>query len=251
MRVPSSNTETACSLAAFELFQTIKESERLSIERHCTQRVWPAGAMIVVGHATSSANVYFVVAGRCQVLTRIPGRNRDVVLDEVGPGSFFGEMAAIDGEPRSAAVVAVERSQIVEMTTATFTQLLTDHPPAALVVMRRMSEVIRQADSAIMDLSGLHAQARVCAELLRRARTGRGLPPDVGAIAPIPRHGDIAARACTARETVTRVLSDLMHRKLIQREPQRLLLNSIAALTQISAADNSRSAPAAPIIESK
>ncbi len=193
---------------------------------------------MVVGRDTISASVHFVITGRCRVVNRTQAGRRDIVLDEIGAGGFFGEMAAIDGEPRSAAVIALERTEIAELDGETFRLFLTAHPLAALRVMRRLSEVIRQADSVIMDISGLGAQARVYLELLRRARTGGGLPANVAAVAPVPLHGEIAARACTARETVARVLSDLVRRQLLRREPERFLLTDIDALTRMATASN-------------
>jgi CRP/FNR family cyclic AMP-dependent transcriptional regulator len=233
-REPMLTNVTARTLAAFDLFQGIDAGERQALEQRCSWRWWPAGAMIVA-RDTISVSVHFVVAGRCRVVSRAPAGRREVVLDEIGAGGFFGEMAAIDGEPRSAAVIALERTQIAELDGEAFQQFLAAHPLAAVRVMRRLTEVIRQADSIITDISGLNAQARVYADLLRRARTGGGLPANVGAIAPVPRHNDIAACAGTVRETVVRVLSSLARRQLLRRERERLLLTDVAALTRMAA----------------
>jgi CRP-like cAMP-binding protein len=229
---PSSST-TAPSLAECDLFKGIAAGERQALERRCAWRTWAKGSMMV-GPDTTSASVHFVVSGRCRVMTRPPASKREIVLDEVGPGGFFGEMSAIDGEPRSAAVVALERTRTGELDAERFLQFLSAHPLAALRVMRRLTEVIRQADAAIMDITGLNSRARVYTELLRRARTGGGLPVNVAAIAPVPRHGDIAARACTARETVARVLSSLARRQLVQRESERLVVTDLETLTRMA-----------------
>jgi CRP/FNR family transcriptional regulator, cyclic AMP receptor protein len=226
---------SARSLAAFELFQGLAPSELRIIEQRCSWRWWSAGGL-VLDRDRAGASVHFVVAGRCRIDIRMPTGKRNIVLDEIGPGGFFGEIAALDGEPRAAAVTAVVRTHTAEMDSETFLAFLAAHPPAALRVMRRLTEVIRQADSTILELSGLGAQARVFLELLRRARTGGGLPPNVGAIAPVPQHSDIAARASTARETVVRALSSLTRRQLLKRERERLLLTDIDALTRLAAA---------------
>ena len=82
------------------------------------------------------------------------------MLDEIGPGGFFGEIAAIDREPRSAAVTARVGTHTAELDGETFMQFIADHPVAALRVMRRLTEVIRQADTAILEFSGPDAQVR-------------------------------------------------------------------------------------------
>lgn len=231
---PADVIEASCSLSSFDLFRTLGDRERAEFELRCFQRMWPAGAT-VEARDTASATVYFVLTGRCQVLTRLPGTKQNIALDEIGPGGFFGEMAAIDGEPRSASILATERSQIIEMNGALFSKLLADHPTAALTVMRRMTEMIRQADTMIMQVSGLDAQTRVCLELLRRARTGGRRPANTGLIAPMPRHADIAARACATRETVARVLGKLMRRGLIRRQDDDLLVTDLKTLNRLGA----------------
>ena len=244
-RASSSSAAPTRSLAGFELFDGIKASDREALERRCAWRAWPAGAM-AVGHETTGASVHFVVAGRCRVVARMPRGKRDVVLDEIGPGGFFGEIAAIDREPRSAAVTALVRTHTAELDGETFMAFLADHPVAARRLMRRLTEVIRQADTAILELSGLDAQARIYTELLRRARTGGALPANVGMIAPVPRHGDIAARAATARETVARVLGTLAKKGLVSRESERLLINDVRALTGMVEASESDARAAVP-----
>jgi CRP/FNR family cyclic AMP-dependent transcriptional regulator len=84
-----------------------------------------------------------------------------------------------------------------------------------------------------MELCGLDAQSRICADLLRLARTGGGLPANVAVIRPIPVHNDIAARVSTTRETVARVLGDLARRQIVQREPDALMVTDVHALTKM------------------
>jgi CRP-like cAMP-binding protein len=221
------------SLTLCELFSGIDPSVRGALEQQCAWQWWPKGAMAIDLGATG-ANVYFVTSGRCHVSIGTPQGKRRVVVDEIGPGGFFGEMAAIDGEPRSASVTALERTLTAEIDGETFLRFVTAHPAAALLLMQRLTEVIRQADKTILELSTLDAQTRVYLELLRCARGGGALPPNVAVISPVPRHHEIAARASTVRETVARVLSRLQRRKLLTRERERLRIDDVAALTELA-----------------
>ncbi|WP_407048083.1 Crp/Fnr family transcriptional regulator [Methyloraptor flagellatus] len=219
------------SLEAFELFEGIEEADRLAFERDCVWRDWKKGSTII-GRDSLGGLVYFVVAGRCRVTLRA-GR-RDVVLDEIGPGEMVGEISAIDGERRSAAVTASTATRTAEVGADRFMAFLLRHPPAALIVMRRLAQVIRQADAAILELSGLNAPARICVELMRRARVGGGLPPNAAQISPLPKHADIAMRAATTRETVVRTLSDLVQRGLLRRDTDRFVLPDVEALIRLT-----------------
>jgi len=96
------------------------------------------------------------------------------------------------------------------------------------------AEMIRQSTSRIMDLSTLGAHNRIYAEMLRQARTGGGRAPNTAVIHPVPVHSDIAARVSTTRETVARVLSELTHKGLLQREHDSLVILDLERLTELA-----------------
>lgn len=220
-----------CSLEKVDLFSTVDGAMRQELEHRCTWRWWKPSA-IVVGRNAASTSVYFVASGRCRV-ENLVGAKRGIVLDEIGAGGYFGEIGVIDGEPRSASVIAIERTLTAELERDPFMQFILAHPPAAVRLMQRLTEVIRQADSKIMELCGLDAHSRIYSELLRRAKTGGGLPANVARIQPIPVHKEIAARVSTTRETVARALADLTRRQLVQREQDSLIMTDIDALSRM------------------
>ena len=222
----------ARSLAGFDLFEGVQETERRALEQRCYWRAWPRGG-IAIGRDTLGGSVHFVLSGRCRVAMRFG--KRELVLDEIGPGGFFGEISAIDGERRSAVVMATMRTRTAELDGERFLEFLVRHPHAALKVMRRLAEVIRQADAALLELSGLNAHARICVELLRRARVGGGLPPNCAVLSPPPKHAEIAVRAATTRETVARALSLFERRSLLLRSEERITITDVAALGRLTA----------------
>ena len=219
------------SLAGFDLFEGVPESERRAFEHRCVFRVWPRGTLVVGGGALGSS-VHFVMSGRCRIALRMP--KREIVVDEIGPGEFFGELSAIDGERRSAVVMAMTRTRTAEIDGERFLEFLARNPRAALEVMRRLAQVIRQTDAAILDLSGLNAQGRICVELLRRARVGGDLPPNCAVLSPAPKHAEIAMRAATTRETVARALSHFAQQGLLQRRGQLLMITDVEALGRLT-----------------
>lgn len=240
------------SLVQVDLFRPLDERERQDLERRCRWKWWKSGATII-GQAAGSECVYFVAAGRCRVET-LMGKARGIVLDEVGAGGYFGEIAAIDGEPRSATVVAVGTTLTGEMDGPLFRDFLAKHPEASMLAMRRLTEMIRQSDDKIMELCGLDARARICSELLRQAKTGPNLPDNAAFVRPIPVHSAIAARVSTTRETVARVLAELGRRQLFRREHDALIITDLVAVHRMigngqdrSARKASRSRTSAPL----
>jgi CRP-like cAMP-binding protein len=218
------------SLDAVELVASLGLEARQALERRCVWRSWSPGAQII-DRETLTNDVYFIARGRVRVVDYSSSGTREVIFDELRAGGHFGELAAIDGEPRSANVVAVEPTETAMIPGAAFVALLFDHPEIGLAVMRRLSEMVRQSTTRIMDLSTRGANNRIYAELLRLARTGGGLAPNTAVISPIPVHSEIAARVSTTRETVARALSDLSHRSLLHRTDEALVILDLAQLT--------------------
>jgi len=147
-------------------------------------------------------------------------------------GSYFGELAAIDSEPRSASVMALTDCLVAALPQEQFLELLEKHPPIALKVMKSLTGIIRTAADRIMDLSTLAANNRVHADLLRMARNHMD-DENIAAISPIPTHSDIASRASTTRETVARVLSDLAKNGVVERRKKALVVLDVEQLSDM------------------
>ena len=78
-----------------------------------------------------STDVYFIVQGEVRV-TVFSESGRRVIMRDLKPGDHFGEYAAIDGDPRSATIVAMNRTIVAQMPSETFNDLLVEHPVLAL-----------------------------------------------------------------------------------------------------------------------
>src|SRR5688572_13047099 len=102
MRVPSRRIET---LAQVPLFQSLGVDEISRLDTQCSWRSVPSQEWII-DYQDQTDDVVFVVKGTVRVkIQSVTGR--DVLLREISEGEFFGELAAIDGQPRSSGIVAV------------------------------------------------------------------------------------------------------------------------------------------------
>lgn len=231
----SSAVKAAHSLAGIELFKQLPPAERQAIERRCRWRTYADGEQII-DRENDSQDVFFVVSGLTRVVNYSPG-GREVSFDEIGEGGVFGELAAIDGRPRSAAVVARTTTLAASLSAAAFREVLDTSPSVANALLRRLAAVIRESTERIMDLSTLGAHNRIYAELLREAHEADPKAFEQGTnqarIHPMPVHSAIAARVSTARETVARVLGDLTRKGIIGREADALRILDINRLTQM------------------
>jgi len=218
------------SLAGIALLEGLEARRRADLELRCRWHRWEAGATII-DRNSEARDVYFVVDGLVRVVNFSPA-GREIAFDEVGAGGHFGDLAALDGAPRSASVVALGETRTASCAPQTFIALLHDNPDIALRVTRALARIVRTATDRIMDLSTLGAHNRVHAEILREARAAM-TGANTAAITPIPVHSDIAARASTTRETVARVLGDLSRQGLVTRERDALAVSDVARLAHL------------------
>jgi len=217
-------------LSRITILAGLPEEDLAVLNERCTWRSYEPDQFIIDQHSPSR-DVCFVTAGRARIVIYAPN-GREISFDDVVAGSYFGELAAIDGDPRSASAVALDPTTVGAMAPDTFIDLLVEYPTVALDVMRGLARIVRGATARIMDLSVLGANNRVQAEVLRLARecSEDGIE---ARIRPIPVHSDIAARVSTTRETVARVLSDLARHDLVVREGHALLVRDIGQLNSM------------------
>jgi CRP-like cAMP-binding protein len=198
-----------------------------AVEQACRYRRFAAQEQIIDRDSVTT-DVFFVVRGSVRVVNySILGR--EIAFDEVAEGNYFGELSALDGQPRSASVMALEDTLILALPRGLFLNLLSEHSKIALQVMMRLARIVRTADERIMDLSTLAAHNRVHAELLRQARS-HILDEMSARIEPVPVHSDIASRVSTTRETVARVLNDLARKGIVERTKDALLIHDLNRL---------------------
>lgn len=222
-----SNEQT---LAKINLLDGLSLDVISELDKQCRWKWYDANEQIIDRQADST-EVFFIVDGRVRIVIYTVG-GKEITLDDFTDGAQFGEMAAIDGLPRSASVMAVDRSLLAAMPQTRFMSLLTGHPVVSERVLKNMANIIRISNERIMDLSTLGAANRVHAEILRQARSSM-TGDDEAFLSPIPIHSDIASRISTTRETVARVMNDLARKGFVERKKNGLAVKNIELLTQM------------------
>jgi len=98
---------------------------------------------VIFEEGSVGAEMFIVYSGRVRLTTHAPGH--EVVLAEVGPGDFFGEMSLVDASPRTATAVAAEEgTQLLSIDQAKFLYLVGQQPAFALTIMHELCRRIRQ-----------------------------------------------------------------------------------------------------------
>lgn len=182
----------------------------------------------VLAKGSEAHDVFLLVSGKVQV--RLPGNaGRDVILRDLGAGEVFGEMAAIDGLPRSASVCAIDDSELATMSGEDFIAFLREVPGAGLWMTQLLAARIRNLNDTVFELATLPVAARVQSELLRQA--SRFKPSgDTVRITAMPTHAEIAQRIGSHREAVSRELSQLTREGLVSQSGRALDILSLEGL---------------------
>ena len=214
-----------------KILSNLSTEERDRLSRDCAWLKF-APNQIVFDKDENNRDVMFVARGTVAV-TGYSISGKKISFDELNAGDFFGELSAVDGELRSASIVSVTHSELAVLSPDRFGDLLAKHPDIALSVMRRMAEVIRKSNERIMDFATLSAQQRVCTEILKMASPD---PAVSGAwsIYPLPTQNTIASRIDTSRETVARVVRDLIKGGVVMRKGRAMFIpdrNKLEILT--------------------
>ena len=215
------------SLKGVSLFSSLTKDELKAVESHCRWRIFSPHQQIIDRERTSR-DVFFVVTGTVRIVN-YSFSGRGIILDELEAGNYFGELSAIDSEPRSARVIAVQESLVASLPQPNFLETLENHPKIALKVMAHLSALLRGATQRIMDLSTLGANNRVHADLLRQAGDIKD-DMKTALLEPMPIHNDIASRVSTTRETVARVMNDLARRGIVEKKGNSLLIKDVQRL---------------------
>lgn len=214
-------------LSQVPLLSEVPAQDLSRIEQQCRYRRFAADELII-DRDSPNTDLLFLVRGQVRIVNYSMS-GREITYDELKSGAFFGEISAIDGEPRSTAVIAIENSLVLALPRSVFLDLCARYPRVALKMMQRLAAVVRSANDRILDLSTLAAQSRVQAELLRQAQTHCNRP-NAAIIEPIPVHSDIASRVSTTRETVARVLNDLARKGILERCKGALVIHDMRRL---------------------
>jgi CRP-like cAMP-binding protein len=156
--------------------------------------------LFLEGEAGDAA--YVVVSGAVDlVLESLEGNQ--LTLAHVGPGGYFGEMALIDDQPRSATAIAAQESEVAVLSRRNFLNHLQQHPETIVDLLRTLSARVRTADEKIRALGFLDSGGRLAKTLL-----DLDSPPGKRAMITVTQQ-QIAAMAGTTRQTASEIIAEL------------------------------------------
>ena len=209
-------------LKKFDLFSELDERELELIAAVAKPRRYDKDE--VVFHADERGDVFcLIISGRVKV-TMISPEGKEIILSMLGPGEFFGEMSLLDELPRSATVIAMQQLDVMTIWGRDLLQIMRDDFTITRKIIAELSKRLRRASRRIESLVSMDVYGRLARFLLELARD-QGEMLDNGLVAVTrPTHQAIANTIGTSRETVSRLLHDLIEQELVLSEGKTLFL---------------------------
>lgn len=190
-----------------DFWAQLEPDERTDFGRGSRHREWRRGE-VLCHEGDESDWVAVIESGRVKASSHTAG-GTEVVLAVRGPGSLLGELAAVDAQPRSATLIALEPVAALVMPPREFQSYLATHGRVALLLMRLLADRLRDADRKRIEFGAQDTKGRVAARLVELAERF-GAPVAGGIQIALPLSQDeLAGWVGSSREAVSKALGSL------------------------------------------
>mgnify|MGYP001822460719 CR=1 FL=1 len=201
------------------IFSGLSPAELELLEHHMVTRSFQKNTIII--NEGDEANSFFIIIKGGVKIFLSNEEGREIIINAQGPGDHFGELALLDGAPRSASVITTEKSLIGVISKEDFHSVLSKNTDLSINLIRELTRRVRLLSDNVRTLALMDVYGRVAKLLLGMAEEEDG----VMVINNRPTQQDIANHIGASREMVARILKDLSTGKYITIEGKRLVIN--------------------------
>ena len=209
-------------LSTVSIFSEIDQDSLIEVSKITTERTYPKGSMIILEE--EYGDKLFIVQSGTVKITRVNDEGKEVILALLGSSEIFGEMAILDGESRSANVLAQEACSLLVISSEDFIKILKKNFKVSFALMSELAKKLRKSDLQIEALSLSDAEHRIGVSILNLAEDMGVIRNGKVTIQNLPFQQDIANMAGTSRETVSRVMKTFEDRNLILKEGHTVII---------------------------
>jgi CRP/FNR family cyclic AMP-dependent transcriptional regulator len=200
------------------LFQGVQKQSLDALEKTLRPRSFNKGDMVIRQGDEGDA-LYLVITGRLKVVSSCE-EGKEALLDFFGPNDYFGELALLDPNVRSASVIAVENSDLLCITRRKLMNFLQDNPEANLSLMRGLARRTRAISQNLSSLAQLDVYGRIARVIIQEAADEGGR-----LITPQLTQKEIGEMIGASREMVSRILKDLRTGGYIAIDKKRIIIH--------------------------
>lgn len=221
-------------LRSTPIFAQLSEEQRVLLAANMGLQTFERGETIF-HQGSIGSTLYVVVSGKVRIYT-ISENGQELAVTVFHAGDFFGELALLDHQPRSASAEAMTRTSALTLQKTAFLNTITVCPPIAVALLEALAARLRQNNTYIEHLASLSAPQRVVRQLVGLARYSdtESAEPQISLRLT---QDELASLSGTTRETVNRVLAHLRDQGILLVERSRVRVLSLARLEQVLATE--------------
>ncbi len=230
----AANPQTVELLGRTALFGPLSEAERRAVAEEMRE-VSFTGGQVIFGRGDAGRDIYLVISGRVR-LSILTSEGRELSFAHAEPGTIFGEIAMLDGGPRTADATAVTKVSALTLSKAAFARLLEQRPHLADAAIRFLCKRLREADQQLEAIALYPIEGRLARFFLAAARqkSGGKLPDEGNVKLDLEMsQSELALLVGASRPKVNAALAMLEASGAIERQDSRVTCD-IEELTNIA-----------------
>jgi CRP/FNR family cyclic AMP-dependent transcriptional regulator len=218
------------ALSAVPLFGGLDEEGLASLIRGMRIRKFRRGETVF--HVGDPGDALFIVMAGSIKITLPADTGDEAILATLRPGDFFGELALLDGAPRSATAIAIEATETYILPRDRFRDLIATEPIMREALLATLAAEVRRLTHHVEELHFLDITGRLASRLSRLANeSGATALPDGSIRLPGPlTQGDLAAMIGCTRQSVNKLLGMFTDDGLIRLERDRIVVLDLDGL---------------------
>lgn len=202
-----------------ECFKHLSDAERAEVEACAVLRNYPKDR-IIVNKGDEANALYVLIEGELAVFLADEDDEREIILNTLGPGDYFGELGLLGEEQRTASVKTLSPAKIACIEREAFLAFVAARPEFALDMIRNLVKRVTALSESVGDLALLDVYRRVVKLLQSAAQPDASGQSVTGRLT----QQDIADRVGASREMVSRILNELRKGDYVSIERKRVTL---------------------------
>ena len=211
------------------LFEHADEAALTEVARRLRRRNFRRNE-VIFHQGDPGDSLHVVQAGAIKIV--LPStEGEEAIIATLRPGDFFGELSLLDGAPRSATAVALEASETLALPRDAFRELLDHDPGLRDALLAGLAHELRRVTGQVEELHFLDLAGRLAMRLSRLARDADPTSDEVRLDWPYTQ-SDLASMIGGTRQSVNKLLSELVDDGLVRIERDTIVIPSVSALAR-------------------
>jgi CRP-like cAMP-binding protein len=220
-------------VASIPLFATLEPEARQLIARLIRVRRY-ASRQAVVWEGEPGGALFVTLSGYLKVVTT-GAEGREVLLNVMGPGEVIGELSVLDGQPRSASVIALEPCQLATIERAPLLDVMRSSPNLAICMVEVLAQRLRNLTKRCETISSMDIPSRLADVLVSLAeKHGERAGREVRILVRLSQQ-DLGSMVGATRESVNKQLRSWTHSGVLKQEAGRVIITNFDALRSMTA----------------